>query len=173
MIWVIIYIKNLWKYWDCNYLTVTQMLMTLLMICFHFCCFPCHNHATWGCKKGVNNQKREMSACPPIPLKKPYFMPFSSQPKYLLRSPSKAFPCLVSSLQVPILTFKKGIHLEKVPALSQTIVTERLILCDITSFHFTMDIEKEVPKYLLIIKLCNLCIIDYWNLLHELFGCIY
>ena len=76
-----------------------------------------------------------MSACPPIPLKKPYFMPFSSQPKYLLRSPSKAFPCLASSLQVPILTFKKGIHLEKVPALSQTIVTERLILCDITSFH--------------------------------------
>ena len=99
-----------------------------IMICFHFCYFLYHNHDTWRGKKGVNNQKREMSACPPIPLKKPYFMPFSSQPKYLLRSPSKAFPCLVSSLQVPILTFKKGIHLEKVPALSQTIVTERLIL---------------------------------------------
>ena len=78
VIWAIIYIKNLWKYWDCNYLTVTQMLMTLLMICFHFCCFPCHNHATWGCKKGVNNQKREMSVCPPIPLKKPYFTRFIS-----------------------------------------------------------------------------------------------
>ncbi len=73
----------------------------------------------------------------------------------------KAFEGLLKRYQVPILAFKKGIHLEKVPTLSQTIVTERLILCDITSFHFTMDIEKEIPKYLLIIKLCNLCIIDY------------
>ena len=52
VIWAIIYIKNLWKYWDCNYLTVTQMLMTLLMI-LHFTGFSYATNMPHRCVKKV------------------------------------------------------------------------------------------------------------------------